>query len=813
MRLYRLIILLLHVHYTFAYTSSWNKITFSSLWKEPQRNLKGQSIVGGHVPIGNGEFTAKVFPLVDPITINDTFVLKPGIHIWMDMTTAMASDATLMSLGVLSLEFDPPIFDFSDSVFEETLFLSNATVSFKTKYGEIDVWIDATTNRVDIDVRGVSSFLNVTVQSLRPSDRRFAYAGRCSSPTSAPDTFSNPLGNRSVAIAHRNEDEDLTVLNRPGFVKTTLEQQGLSTIVDRVNDLWSRRQFGFVVSVDEDDFDDLVVDEYGRRIFSSLRSRENWHFVASATSKQTENPQEWDETIASLHRAHRRTNDRATHETFWNNVWNRSHVWVSSPSNPSLNAQLHNLTTRYAQNRYLQLIQAGTSVPIKFNGMLFTAQLPPETNVSGPSFRDWGASNWWQNTRLAYWNFFAGGDFDEVEHLLDYYLQMVDFLSARTKIAFGHTGLYVTETKTLFGAYDPCDYGLPAANRTVDNEPFGYQQSRWLKFDLGGDAGLPELCVMLLDYYAYTLREDVFVKYIALLRGTLDFFYNHYGNVARDKKLTLFPTQALETYQCPTWPATSDNCPTNDHPTVAALHVLTERALELPERLTTDADRTQWRTLRDALPPVPLIEEDGTTVVSPYETYPNAQSLSNVETPELYSTHPFRYFTVGTAKSRGRDLSPSIYCLERSNRTTCRYADSNTGWTQGLLNAALLGRAARASTMVLARAQTNPAVGYRFPAFMPHMQDYEPSEDHLANMNTALQLMLLLPLDDDVTSGGIVLFPAWPCEWDVDFTLSAPRNTTVSGEFVDGALRTLSVVPPERRDAIQVTPCQKTNGA
>ena len=40
--------------------------------------------------------------------------------------------------------------------------------------------------------------------------------------------------------------------------------------------------------------------------------------------------------------------------------------------------------------------------------------------------------------------------------------------------------------------------------------------------------------------------------------------------------------KALETYQCPNWPTNQSDCPTNDHPTVAALHVLTERALELP---------------------------------------------------------------------------------------------------------------------------------------------------------------------------------------------------------------------------------------
>ena len=64
---------------------------------------------------------------------------------------------------------------------------------------------------------------------------------------------------------------------------------------------------------------------------------------------------------------------------------------------------------------------------------------------------------------------------------------------------------------------------------------------------------------------------------------------------------------------------------------------------------------------------------------------PKFQHISNYETPELYSTHPYRYFTLGRSLQKGerrRDIGPSVYCLEASNRTTCRNADANTGWTQ-----------------------------------------------------------------------------------------------------------------------------------
>ena len=279
----------------------------------------------------------------------------------------------------------------------------------------------------------------------------------------------------------------------------------------------------------------------------------------------------------------------------------------------------------------------------------YAVTLPPETNTSGPSFRDWGAANWWQNTRLAYGSMLLPGDYDSLTTIFDYYLQMVPLLSRRTDALFNHSGLFTTETKTLWGLYDPCDYGDNATVRATAAAlgatgvlPPAYQNNTYLRYDFGGDAGLTELSLMVLDWYEHTEDDDGMRRYLPLLVGTLDFFAQHYGVVAATGTLLLFPTQALDTYQCPfSWPPSLATCPANDHPTVAALHVLTERALALPEGLTTAAQRDQWRQLRSSLPAVPLVQEGGTTVVSPYETYPlPGVPRSNVETPELYSTHP-----------------------------------------------------------------------------------------------------------------------------------------------------------------------------
>ena len=63
-----------------------------------------------------------------------------------------------------------------------------------------------------------------------------------------------------------------------------------------------------------------------------------------------------------------------------------------------------------------------------------------------------------------------------------------------------------------------------------------------------------------------------------------------------------------------------------------------------------------------------------------------------------------------------------------------------------------------------------------------------------------MHYMLLAPLDDAKQS--MLLFPAWPTEWDVRFKLHAPLNTVVEAACINGSLAKLVVDPPERRAAL-----------
>ena len=216
------------------------------------------------------------------------------------------------------------------------------------------------------------------------------------------------------------------------------------------SDRWRHRAFGFVVSASPHLAPEVVVGRSAtsRRLVSSSSAAGASaggavDVTITTLAEQAPSVAAWERRAAELHEAHRSGGGGGgaaaaagarAHGGWWDAFWNRSHihVWAGANATNTTAAALRNVTARYAQTRYLQAIQAGTWVPIKFNGQLWTAQLPPETNTSGPSYRDWGAANWWQNTRLAYGSMLMPGDYDSLTTIFDYYLQMVPLLSRRT---------------------------------------------------------------------------------------------------------------------------------------------------------------------------------------------------------------------------------------------------------------------------------------------------------------------------------------------------------------------------------------------
>jgi hypothetical protein len=120
------------------------------------------------------------------------------------------------------------------------------------------------------------------------------------------------------------------------------------------------------------------------------------------------------------------------------------------------------------------------------------------------------------------------------------------------------------------------------------------------------------------------------------------------------------------------------------------------------------------------------------------------------------------------------------------------------GWSQDPIQAALLGLTENAAADTYHNFSTKHG-GSRFPAFWGPNFDWIPDQDHGGVAMIALQRMLM-QCDGD----RILLLPAWPRAWNVDFKLHAPRQTTIHVVWRDQRLVSLEVQPPNRRGDVVV---------
>eukprot|EP00038_Savillea_parva_P029372 m.70674 g.70674 ORF g.70674 m.70674 type:complete len:682 (-) comp8661_c0_seq1:95-2140(-) len=459
----------------------------------------------------------------------------------------------------------------------------------------------------------------------------------------------------------------------------------------------------------------------------------------------------------------------------------------------------------YAITRYTQAVQSrGTMWPIKFNGMAFIAAMGSNGEADS---RQWGACNWWQNTRLPYGAMLTAGDADIFQVLMEYKLNQQVLLSQRTQLYWGHPGMWTPEVSHLSGAYCPETYGCNATNRK--GLPVWLDSSEYIHVDQGGDSGTGEYSLMALDFLLWTSNNTATPRadakdYLLIATEAAEYFMHHFKNRSADGRVLVWPAQVLETYWC-TWDVPTQqfvNCCENDSPTVSGMIGLFEKLLALPASLTTATQRATWQRFQSHLMPVLPVKDDANgSVIAPAKVVSNG--THNGEGPELYAIHPHRLFTKGRHVAAGVDIS-----LAERTVNASRFAQGGTGWNYGINAQALVGNSAGAAKQLLSRAWTAPAQGYRFDGFAPHEQDFDPSADHFANMNRALLEMLLQSGDDGFANTTIVLFPSWPCEWDVNFKLWGPLNTSVEVQYAGGQLlQPIIVEPPARVSAVTFANC------
>jgi len=455
------------------------------------------------------------------------------------------------------------------------------------------------------------------------------------------------------------------------------------------------------------------------------------------------------------------------HQAWWNSFWERSWVRVSG-GDPK---ETGKISLGWHAHRYLVACTARGAYPVKFNGSIFNV---PGFGRNGekvdwvtPDYRAWGAPFWFQNQRHIYWPMLQAGDYDQMLPFFKMYLDALPLARERSKKYYGHNGVLFPETMMFWGTYLNSNYGWDRKAKPAGLTDNGYIRRYW-------QGGL-ELTAMMLDYYHHT-QDEVFVKetLLPIVSEVITFYDEHYK---RDKegKIRFYPAQVLESI----WDAE------NPMPEIAGLGYVLPQLLALPKTLINVGLTEKWQRVLNELPPLPKGE------AAEKECLLGAQVVRgrrhNQENARLYAVWPYRLFGSGL---------PEYELALHTWKTRPIKFKVNSCWHNDMLLAAHVGLANEARHALANR--FNLCGPFKFPA-MYIKGDWPPDHDNGGVCQNTVQSMLM-----QCIGKRILLLPAWPKEWNADFKLHAPMQTTVEGRVENGELVDLKVTPELRRKDIEI---------
>lgn len=525
-----------------------------------------------------------------------------------------------------------------------------------------------------------------------------------------------------------------------------------------------------------------------------------------ALTMQTPEPETWIDAIqqqAAKPSDVRRDWER--HLAWWSDFWNRSWITASDHTLPEevrerLSGEANSgrrddadgaalVAQSYNVFRFLMACQSRGRIQTKFNGGLFTQQLrvkdnknrtnpapqPDGTLLTHEDDRLWGRRFTYQNQRLLYWPLLASGDFDLMKPFFDYYWNLLPMRRAITKAWFGHEGAYYRDNMEPTGGERDCgEDGRPLKIGPGENKGQGYYHSFYFTSGL-------ETTALMLDYVHFTgdaaFRDNVLVPFA---REVLLFFDKHYPR-GTDGKLRLDPAMALETW----WIAV------NPAPDVAGLRFCLDELIAM--NAGTAEDQARWRVFRVEMPEIHMQTIEGRPAIAPAQEW---DKKKNNENAELYPVFPFRCFGIALG-------SRDIVDWTMQHRT-CKDAYGRACWTQDQIHWACAGNAYEAATGLVRRFRVASTM-CRFPLYGKEGPDSCPDFDHFGSGSVALQRMIV-----QEAGSKILLLPAWPTDWDVDFRLHLMRGAVLTGTVKDGKLVAWNIQPASRMKDVVV--CQPQPG-
>jgi len=744
---------------------------YNIIWESPSKDATGQ------MPLGNGDIAAGVYAISD----GDLYLL-------LSKNDAFTYNGDIFKTGRVRISLSPNPFVKGRS-FLQTMDMLTGSVQIEADGVKISIWADANRPVYHIEIDSPNE---IKVQAEPEFWMRFDQCG-----------FNNfDVTGENIQETTSKPTQDLRVDKNGNIIwyyavgdrsvfESDMKYYDVESMIGEYPDPYIHNTFGNLLESPDLTLENEILSGKGKRFDIRIHS----------LSLQTPETSDWINTIEEQAALPVNTKqDWENHSKWWADFWDRSWIFISDNQMPSgekgkISSEGYIserkdkdaaalITQSYNVFRYLMACQSRGKNQTKFNGGLFTQPLrctqdniwkkvvASESDgflISHEDDRDWGRRYTFQNQRLLYWPMVMSGDYDLMKPFFNYYTSLLPVRKAITKAWFEHEGAYYRENIEPTGAERDCGRdGKPLKVGPGENVGQGYYHSFYFTSGL-------EIVAMMIEYVNNSgdekFRDN---ELIPFAREVLLFFDKHYQRDS-DGKIKLDPAMVLETF----WIAV------NPAPDIAGLQFCLDELIKMDAG--TQADKKEWQRFRAEIPPVYLHNIKGKTAIAPAQEY---KMKKNSENGELYPVFPFRLFGL----AQGTDDIVEHTMKNRTNKNSFDYKC----WTQDQIHWAYAGNAKEAQEGLIHRYR-HASTQCRFPVYGSQSPDSCPDFDHFGAGSTALQRMLV-QYDGDK----ILLFPAWPKDWDVDFKLHVPGNTSLEVKLKNGEVEVLDVTPSSRKKDVIV---------
>lgn len=491
--------------------------------------------------------------------------------------------------------------------------------------------------------------------------------------------------------------------------------------------------------------------------------------------EQDPSPAVWEAELATAAKraAGFATAERAAVRDWWRKFWDRSHIVINpgaSAADPAWQAGRNYQLIRYT----LAANTSGRAMTL-FNGGVFACD-------GNPDKRNWdGCQFMGQNQKLVYSPMLRAGDFDLLRVAGDFYRERTELRRQHAKKFWGVEGVTYPEPFSIFG--------LDAIGTTAD----GRSSPTHLHYHY--TAGMT-FALQMLGHDTYT--GTVTPGYALPALGLLSYYDAYYQKLAIEKhgkpldasgRLIIYPSDGCEVYH---------GC-RNNTDVIAGLLALSRDLLAAPEGTLSAGQRARVEGIRKRIPEFTMAEKDRRTYYAAAANDPEwIFHNGNMDFPQMYICFPF------TAAALGRSNMEWVKNTWELGPVNAAIQHQNQCWYQSAINMARMGETIEAAELTSAKLLHG---GYRFPSFYHTYYArggsfcHTPDMDHGGVAMTALQEMIM-----QTDGRRILLGAAWPREWNCDFKLHAPFQTTVEGRVADGKVIISKVTPESRRKDIEIFP-------